>query len=341
MTSFTMIALLLSVTIAVASANTCIGSGRVVRQFSGRRDELFMPCKYDAVKQRCGKYDVKLTPGNIYMQPKFRMDSLWLAVTDTETGEVWAGRSTNKIAVKYYRGWSTELFNQKGGSMATEDLLVFGTEGNYGFAEAVNGDFRVSFMPWDPENKDFNQASWVFACNAPNFVPSGFAKQVCGGSDPRESAEKRNEMGLNSRIQLIQYNIFTNTDIVQTNSQCANVTRLMTQVCTEEQRKDAVMTCGEMLSSRKHTKCITKYACDPMEAFKDCVEWVCSDYQDDLACERLGEAMDMCRTFKEGNLTAKVEDAKCFRDFLHLEDSTDVTSTPDTTTPNLLPTSAN
>jgi len=311
----------LAMTIAVVEGGKkCSGSGRMVREFNGRREETFMPCKYDAVRQQCGRYEINVTPGNIYLRPKYRVDSLWLGVKDTVTGDFWTGRTDNKIAVKFHNGWNTELFNQKSGSVSTDDLLVFGNQGKYGFVEAKNGDFRVSFQPWDPENEKYNLAEWVFQCNDEDFEPLGFSSQVCGGRDDHETADRRDELGLKDRTQLIHYDVFTNTEIVQTNPKCANATRLMTEVCTEEQRLEAVMTCGQILSSKRHTQCITKYSCDPMDTFVDCVDWVCSGYSDDFACERLGKQIDLCRNFRQNDLSARVDNAKCFRDFLHIDE---------------------
>lgn len=291
----------------------------MVRMFNGRRDEMFMPCKYDAIRQQCGSYKINVSPGNVYLQPKYRMDTLWLSLTDTATGDFWAGRTDNKLAIKYFNGWKPALFNQKQGNVNTSSVLSFGIDGKYAYAEALNGDFKLSFTPWDPTNSDFNQAEWTFTCNAPDFMPIGFSSQVCGGVEARESAKRRDELGLKNRVQLIHYDVFTNEQIVQTNPKCANATRLMTQVCTEDQRIEAVKTCGQILSSSGHTQCITKYSCDPMDAFTDCIDWVCSGYTDDFACERLGQSMDLCRTFRENDLTAKVDNAKCFMDFLHIE----------------------
>jgi len=302
----------------VTAGNTCSGSGRMVREFNGRREETFMPCKYDAVRQQCGRYEINVSPGNVYFRPKYRIDSLWLGITDTETGDFWTGRTDNKIAVKYHNGWNTELFNQKSGSVTTDELLVFGNEDKAGYVEAKNGDFRVSFTPWDPENKDYRLAKWSFTCFANDFEAAGFSKQVCGGTDKHETSERRDELGLKDRTQLIHYDVFTNTEIEQTNPKCANATRLMTEECSESQRIEAVMTCGQILSSKRHTQCITKYSCDPMDSFVDCIDWVCSNYKDDFACERLGQSIDLCRNFRENDLTARVDDAKCFRDFLHI-----------------------
>ena len=81
--------------------NVCGGMGRMVRQFNGRKEDSKMPCKYNAVQQQCGKYIVNLTPGNVYLHPNYRLDSLWMAIKEVGShGNMWDGRTDNKKAIK-------------------------------------------------------------------------------------------------------------------------------------------------------------------------------------------------------------------------------------------------
>ena len=76
-------------------------AGRAVRQFNGRKEDVRMPCKYHAVRQQCGDYAIFLTPGNRYMYPKYRLDSLWFKVANaSDPGQYWRGRTDNKLARK-------------------------------------------------------------------------------------------------------------------------------------------------------------------------------------------------------------------------------------------------
>eukprot|EP00745_Piridium_sociabile_P020941 TRINITY_DN32282_c0_g1_i18.p1 TRINITY_DN32282_c0_g1~~TRINITY_DN32282_c0_g1_i18.p1 ORF type:complete len:144 (+),score=25.58 TRINITY_DN32282_c0_g1_i18:89-520(+) len=101
---------------------------------------------------------------------------------------------------------------------------------------------------------------------------------------------------------------------------CLAVENTMQNSCTEDLRKEAMVTCAEIIMPEKvkskKSRCINKYSCSPMHVFVDCVAWVCGNYGKTEACERIGESIDMCKEFKEGNLTKKVDDAKCYRDFL-------------------------
>ncbi|XP_076462134.1 uncharacterized protein LOC143294642 [Babylonia areolata] len=301
-------------------SDTCSGNGRDVTQFAGRKEATLMPCKYHAVRQQCGKYMVTLTPGNVYLHPKYRLDSLWLGLRETgKGGKRWEGRTDNKIAVKYFNGWKGDLFNKKDGNLGTEDVLRFGRDCSKTWVEAKNGDFKVTFVPWDPENKDFPMSQWSFECRAKGFTPSGYPQQVCGGEDDQEVAARTKELGLESREQTIFYDVFTNKAIRQMNPKCVNATRIMTEECNDKQKREAMITCTQILASYKHTKCVTKYSCDPMDTFLDCVDWVCSGYKNDDACERVGRTIDLCRKFKAGGLSEKVDKAKCFKDFLPIE----------------------
>lgn len=47
-------------------------------------------------------------------------------------------------------------------------------------ATAKNGDFKVTFVPWDPENDNFPLSKWRFECNADDFEPASYPDQVCG-----------------------------------------------------------------------------------------------------------------------------------------------------------------
>ena len=73
----------------------------MVQQFNQRSEDTKMPCKYHAVRQVCGDYFINLTPGNLYMYPKYCLESLWLGIRMAGQSEtLWEGRTTNKKAVK-------------------------------------------------------------------------------------------------------------------------------------------------------------------------------------------------------------------------------------------------
>jgi len=305
------------------AAKKCGGDGKRVWQFSGKVEQTRLPCKYFALKgTQCGKYRINITPGNVYLHPKWRLNSLWISVTDMETGAFYDGRADNKRAVKFYNGWKDTLFSQKDGTLNGEDLFNFDKLNRKTYAKAKNGDFAITFMPYDPDKKGFQLAQWEFLCyNVKEFLPTNYSEEVCGGleEDKQASHDLQLSLGLDRRDQVVYYNVFTNPEIVQTNPKCDNATSLMLDMCdSDEMRVEAMRTCTQILRSNKHTKCVTKYACDPMDVFVDCVDWVCSNYDDDYACERVGKAIDMCRTFTWNDLSDRVEDRNCYKEFLNI-----------------------
>merc|ERR1711963_1263082 len=163
--------------------------------------DIHLPCDYWTLKgQRCGRYSISLTPGNRWVYPKYQLDTLWLAVTDTETGSTWEGRTTNKLAVKYYNSMGDrDLYTKKGGDLETWEVLQFGSEVKNGkrrlFATDKEQNFKVTFIPWDPNNrKDYTNSDWEFEC----LVDEGeldrdYPKQMCGGEVKAEVADQAKE----------------------------------------------------------------------------------------------------------------------------------------------------
>nr|KAG5703958.1 hypothetical protein BaRGS_020555 [Batillaria attramentaria] len=85
----------------------------------------------------------------------------------------------------------------------------------------------------------------------------------------------------------------------------------MVNVCPDDaKRKEAIEKCYMILYSKPHRECATKYSCDIMDVFTNCIKFVCSDFQDDEACEAVGAAIDMCRPFP--GLSDEIK--KCYKD---------------------------
>ena len=84
------------------------------------------------------------------------------------------------LSLQFFNNWSSELFTKKSGDAETEDILVYGKDGQSTWAEAKNGDFRVTFIPWDPENSAFPMSAWSFECFSEDFQATGYPAQICG-----------------------------------------------------------------------------------------------------------------------------------------------------------------
>eukprot|EP00745_Piridium_sociabile_P020944 TRINITY_DN32282_c0_g1_i7.p2 TRINITY_DN32282_c0_g1~~TRINITY_DN32282_c0_g1_i7.p2 ORF type:complete len:148 (+),score=28.51 TRINITY_DN32282_c0_g1_i7:133-576(+) len=144
-----------------------------------------MPCKYNAVRQQCGDYTVVLSPGIITMGNQYRLNTIWLELTNQDDKE-WEGRTTNKKAVKFINGNSTELFTKRNtGGLETEDVLTFRVEDKSTVVETIDGSMKVTFSPWDPDRRDdgFKKSYWTFKCHMDDAMEP-YPKQVCGKSGP-------------------------------------------------------------------------------------------------------------------------------------------------------------
>ncbi|KAK7107465.1 uncharacterized protein [Littorina saxatilis] len=319
-------------TAALAAPHECYSKrGENVIQFNGRNQDVFFPCKYWALRrQQCGKYLINLSPGNRWIYPKYQLDTLWLGVQNKDTGDFWEGRTTNKIAVKYFNSaGQKDLFNKKDGTVATSDEFVFGRKEDGVYIMDKNQTFRVTFTPWDPSNRgQYPNSDWKFECFDMDAVLNEYPAQMCGGSGYKVVTNRTKTLGLANRFRMniIYFDTLTNPDIVHTNPKCSNATDILLNTCqSDAQRLHAINNCKDILHSQKHTKCVTNYNCDPMDVFNACIMWGCSgagfDPEEKEMCHEVGEGIDFCPEFgSSGNLTARVEDANCYKDFLTITD---------------------
>ncbi|KAK7107457.1 uncharacterized protein [Littorina saxatilis] len=319
-------AILIAVFVTVAEgANKCaIQDGHDLEQFSKRTLKMMVPCKYNAVLQQCGPYKVTVTPGQRWLYPTYIIDSVWIAVENTETGHTWEGRSSNKLAALYIvkgeEGGRSPI-SKKEGDYNTEDLFtITSTTKDVTIAEK-KGVFSITVGPFDFNGNKNRDSRMEFVCNAEDELEE-YPKQFCGSKEGKEIKVRTEKLFINKkRIDLtIMHDVFTDTSVVQTNPLCKESVRILTQDCANEtERAEAIKTCHHILDSNGHTECVVKFACDPMDVFKNCLQYACSGYTDEDACERVGQAIDMCREFPE--LTPKVKEANCYKDLLTAEDN--------------------
>nr|KAG5703957.1 hypothetical protein BaRGS_020554 [Batillaria attramentaria] len=151
----------------------------------GKAAKLDMPCKYVAVKQQCGGYFVKVTPGSIYVAPRFFTSTVWVEVRDAQ-GNSWEGRTATKIAAKYINdaGTARKAFVKVKGNLATDSVLTFSKTDNDITATATDGSFSVTFGPYDPTGSRHRNVDFTFTCNADD-TPPAFPEQICGGEYQR------------------------------------------------------------------------------------------------------------------------------------------------------------
>ncbi|XP_070189734.1 uncharacterized protein [Littorina saxatilis] len=331
---FFAVLVLACVVAATVAVKTCYTNrGESVIQFNNRNQDVFFPCKYWALRrQQCGKYLITLSPGNRWIYPKYQLDTLWLGVENKDSGDFWEGRTTNKIAVKFFNSAGLkDLYNKKDGTSATSDLFEFGRDAGVGvFIKDKEDTFKVTFTPWDPSNrKDFPNSEWKFECFDDNAVLNSYPAQICGGDVKREVLTRTKDvfdLPDRFRMDVIYFDTLTNADIVHTNPKCSNATDILVNTCqTDAQRMFVINNCKTILHSQRHTECVTNYNCDPMDVFNACVMWGCSGTGFDPAetemCHEVAEGIDFCPVFAQsGNLTDRVMSTKCYKDFLVMTD---------------------
>ncbi|XP_076441899.1 uncharacterized protein LOC143280960 [Babylonia areolata] len=282
---------------------------------NGKKAMFAVPCKYNAVRQKCGDHIINVSPGFISIGKHYRLDTVWLGV---KTGDAeWEGRTTNKKAVKFLNGNSTELYAKMTDTgPETSDVVNFTVEKKATVATALDGSFKVVFGPWDPDRKDFKKSFWSFSCltNEP-FVMSPYPQQVCGDN----ARDVYSGSDFASQSDMFLFHVFNETDakIKQMDGLCLQAETTFQTTCqNDDRRKDAILTCGQILAEKLCRNCVTKYACSPMQVFVACLDWACSGYTNQTACAIVGASIDLCRTFTTGNLTQKMEDAKCYKEFI-------------------------
>ena len=87
-----------------------------------------------------------------------------------------------------------ELFNKKNvGGIETDDLFEYGrTEGVGVYIQDKANTFRVTFVPWDPDNKDdFPDSEWSFECFDDNAILNEYSQQMCGKIENQTAFDQR------------------------------------------------------------------------------------------------------------------------------------------------------
>jgi len=311
-----------------AKAVSCYTNrGENLIQFNTKNQDLMIPCKYNALKaQQCGKWKITLSPGNIWMYPKYQLDTLHMFF-ENDKGDFWEGRITNKLAVHW-------LANPKGEPVATRDGNIKKLKKFFRFkkdkkatvtiADKKN-EFKISFTPWDPSARaKFPNSEWRFDCNVDGVKLNPFPDQMCGNETRNvveDIAKQQFGLGTNFQNLALLFATFTNPEIAHTDPMCSAATDVMVKKCSnDQQRMNVIKNCQPILGIKNHAECISAgEACTPMETFLACVKWGCTDFsrkEKDL-CYDVATQIDMCAVISNGgNLTARVYDANCYADFL-------------------------
>lgn len=312
--------------------------------FSKKDIALPVPCKYWAVKkQKCGKWKVSVTPGNRWLGKLYRLDTLWVsAIDDSDSNVRFEGRTTNKLAVKFINSKGTRnLFNKKGGNLNVDEIFNQGfDEDGAPYAEDKDKNFRITFQPWQKsysktyDKEKHAQSKFTFECFKDDEL-NDFPSQMCGNETKPDLLEmskmdpflmKGGKSDLNERIYLY-YHLFMNEDVTQMDGRCIDAVNILNDNCTSfDERLDALKHCEQIIAGGRHTECVTKYSCDPMDIFNACLRWGCTgdkpwDKKNTGPCEETGAGIDLCPPFSSvyADLTGVMRDANCYKDFLPLK----------------------
>lgn len=297
--------------------NTCevqAGTNQLVTN-GGKPASLDFPCKYAAVRQQCGNYHVRISPGNVYVSPRFFINTIWVEVSHT-SGKDWEGRTSSKIAAKYINdaGITREALIKKAGSYSTNSLFTI-SKGKSDFtAAAHDGAFSITFGPYDAVGALHNNVHFKFTCNIDGpLLP--FPNQICGGDDPKdvqyvaEALQFKTGQNFKSdtRDKTYYFAVFNDTSTDQSPTpKCQEAVDTFVNVCPNDaKRVEAIEVCHTILYSLPHRECAIRFSCAVIDVFASCLKFVCSDYKDKDACQEVGDAIDMCRDYP--GLTGKIQ----------------------------------
>merc|ERR1711872_682925 len=301
---------------AQASRNVCKAfNGKKLVTFSGTQEMIKFPCRYNAVRDTvCGNWKVTVSPGNMLETIRNKLyviNTMWVGVERISDGKKWEGRTDLKVAQKYLDGLSDTPFNTKDGALNIREVFNFGDQ-NANMEVSLlekRGDFKITFNLFEPFGDWHKNSKFSFECYSKKFVPTDYPTQLCGNGTRMEvKGFKKSMEWRENRQATLFYNIFSNMELIQTDSDCQSAQRAMAKRCVrggQDLRYKASKLCWGLVGKPLYQRCISGNMDSPISAFRHCVEFVCSDYKDPNACEALGDELDMCPELPEVSRTVK------------------------------------
>lgn len=295
--------LLASVLLAVTYGKNhecSLSMGKKLKTFSNTKEEVKFGCKFHAVRDTvCGDYTVTMTPG-LKLMPKggkgkhvYAVEKMYLAVKK-ENGDKLRCRTDRKKVSKYLAGTKTIPFNKKDGNLELTDVYEFSKDEKKQqiTVKAKNEDFTITFRQFD--GKDLDSSAVSFVCHSDPFVPTDFPIQMCGNKTKKEVKTMKKDMEFKgNRRAITALSVFGNDDLVQTDSDCRMANSIMTTKCDGLQT-DAMKYCWPIVYKANFIKCTLKWNHFPKVVFKNCVDFVCSNYTSSDACDELSDQLDGC-----------------------------------------------
>ncbi|XP_076445658.1 uncharacterized protein LOC143283338 [Babylonia areolata] len=273
----------------------CKLEGNILTTFSGTPENVGFGCKFHAVRDTvCGNYTVTMTLELKLMSIEgqdnkvYAVEKMYLGVKK-ENGDKLRCRTDRKKVSKYLAGTKTIPSNKDEGNLELTDVYEFSKdeENQEITINTKNGDFTITFRP------DGSVVSFV--CHSEKFTPTDFSTQMCGNETMYGAKIMKESMGFTGhRTALIPLSVFSNEEPTQTDSDCRMANSIMTTKCDGLQ-VDAMKYCWPIVYSAKFIECTLKWNHSPKAVFKNCVDFVCSNYTSAVACNELASHLDGCR----------------------------------------------
>ncbi|XP_025098662.1 uncharacterized protein LOC112566615 isoform X1 [Pomacea canaliculata] len=289
--------------------------GKRLDTFSEDTDRLKIPCKYNAVRQTCGRYFINVTPGNDIRSDtgEYYVDTMWVSVTDTETKQTWEGRTSTKIAQKAISDPARSPFNTKTNQLDINSICTTGTneDTNQVYLIEKNGLFSISFGVYEEGGRKSKTSTWDFECNDSNVELVPYPEQACGNLTEDVVKNIRKDMDFSQDNEVYMYYVLNNKPIAQTSAICKSLEDIFANDRCGDREALAIHSCYKIVYSGPIYKKLLRFGTDPKTVWKACIDYVCSDFTDQVTCEYLGEALDEVK--KPSDLIAKkIEENNCY-----------------------------
>ncbi|XP_076444874.1 uncharacterized protein LOC143282885 [Babylonia areolata] len=301
--------------------------GHKLQTFSKTKEKVKFGCKFHALKGTvCGDYNITLAPG-LKLMPKgakakkdiYVLDRMYLAVKK-ENGDKLRCRTNMKKIGKYLDGKENYLPLKKlDGNLDLTDVYEFSKDEKKREVTLVtkNKDFTIAFGLYD--DKTLGSTYFSFTCHADTFTPTNFPTQLCGNGTKKEVKLMKKAIELKgNRKAVTTLSVFSDEKLVQMDAECQVAASTMSTKC-EGLQDDASKYCWPIVFKASFIKCIRKLNLYPRTVFKNCVDFVCSNYTNAFTCGELSDQLEGCPKLK--GISDKVD--KCSADMAEDETSGD------------------
>ncbi|KAK7113211.1 uncharacterized protein [Littorina saxatilis] len=247
-----------------------------VTMFSKEKFPVKQPCNYKLADLTCGQYDVTVTARNA-LDSKFKYYPSYfkVKVTSKEDSMVtWEGEMTTSELEKCLDGPSTQTptspWTTLRGANYTSDLVAMDRKGRSTTVSDSGDTFRVNIRLGDPRK------AFSISCKdlkRSESYPASLCHSPSGDVDVL--SERKTELGLRGKSQVVLYDVLNNQDMDQT-AECKTFVDGF-QDCKNEAK--TIKSCEKILAS---CKVLTSLKGDYSTWFNTCLKAHCDDDKDSL-----------------------------------------------------------